>query len=62
MGFAPTVARLVLLTAIMQGTPPLMDAGGSPVSPRGMMELDRDGVTLQAPPQSATGARARPVE
>ena len=44
MGFAPTVARLVLLTAIMKGTQPRMYAGGSHVSPRGIIELDRDGV------------------
>src|SRR5919204_5902814 len=62
MGFAPTVARLVLLTAIMKGTQPLMYAGGSHVSPRGIIKLDRDGVNPHAPPQSATGARACPVE
>src|SRR5262249_7426274 len=62
VGFSQAVARQVPLTAIMMVSPPLMYAGGSHVSPRGIIKLDRDGVNAYATPESAPGTGAGPVE
>src|SRR5215831_12705485 len=62
VGFSQTVARLVSFTAIMMVLPPLMHAGGSHVSPRRIIELDRYGVNSDAPSQSTPGTGARLVE
>src|SRR5262249_15664103 len=62
VGFSHTVARQVLLTAIMKVEQPFMHAGGNHVSPGRIIKLDRDGVNTDATPQSAPSTGAGPVE
>ena len=62
IGFSQAVARQVPLTAIMIISPPLMYAGGSHVSPRGIIKLGCDGVNAYATPESAPNTGAGFVE